>query len=172
MKDFAKDLVKDIVIAAAIAGAILFFIRPTIVKQTSMQNTMNPNDYLIMYKRAYIKKMPSRGDIIIFKSNMKDDNGKTKLLIKRAIGLPGDDIKISGGKVYINGKIYEESYLKDGITPGEINTKVPKNKLFVMGDNRVASLDSRYPEVGFVSKKALKGKVIIRLFPFDEIQRF
>ena len=70
------------------AGAVLYFIRPTIVKQTSMQSTMNPNDYLIMYRQAYRSKAPKRGDIIIFKSNLPDEEGKDKLLIKRVIGLP------------------------------------------------------------------------------------
>ena len=54
------DLLKDIVIAAIIAAAILFFIRPTVVKQTSMQSTLNPNDYLIMYKRAYVHHQSER----------------------------------------------------------------------------------------------------------------
>ena len=97
-------LLKDLVIAMVIAGAVLYFIRPTIVKQTSMQSTMNPNDYLIMYRQAYHSKAPKRGDIIIFKSELPDEEGTDKLLIKRVIGLPGDEIQIKNKKVYINGK--------------------------------------------------------------------
>ena len=102
-------LLKDLVIAMVIAGAVLYFIRPTIVKQTSMQSTMNPNDYLIMYRQAYRSKAPKRGDIIIFKSDLPDEEGKDKLLIKRVIGLPGDEIQIKNQKVYINGKKYKEN---------------------------------------------------------------
>ena len=102
-------LLKDLVIALVIAGAVLYFIRPTIVKQTSMQSTMNPNDYLIMYRQAYRSKAPKRGDIIIFKSDLPDEEGKDKLLIKRVIGLPGDEIQIKNQKVYINGKKYKYS---------------------------------------------------------------
>ena len=94
-------LLKDLVIAMVIAGAVLYFIRPTIVKQTSMQSTMNPNDYLIMYRQAYRSKAPERGDIIIFKSDLPDEEGKDKLLIKRVIGLPGDEIQIKNQKVKI-----------------------------------------------------------------------
>ena len=88
MSEFMKSLLKDILIAIVLATIILFFIRPTIVKQTSMQPTFNPNDYVILYKRAYAKKMPKRGDVIVFQSKLKDEKGKDKLLIKRVIGFP------------------------------------------------------------------------------------
>lgn len=166
------ELVKDLVIAIVIASAVLYFVRPTIVKQTSMQATMNPNDYLIMYRQAYRSKSPERGDIIIFQSELTDDEGNDKLLIKRVIGLPGDKIQIKNQKVYINGKEYEENYLKDGYTTGEGTWNVPKHQYFVMGDNRVVSVDSRYAEVGFVDKDQIEGKVLIRLFPFNKIKTF
>ena len=167
MSEFAKSLIKDIIVAAVLAAVILTFIRPTIVKQTSMQDTLNPNDYVIMARRAYAgDKEPKRGDIIIFKSELKDERGKDKLLIKRVIGLPGD------GSVYINGKEYREDYLKDGYTTGSVNKlKVPEGEYFAMGDNRVVSVDSRYSEVGCIKKSAIKGKAILRLFPFNKIKR-
>ena len=65
MEDIRKNLLIDIVIALILAAIVLFFIRPTVVKQTSMQDTLQPNDYLIMYKRAYVNKTPQRGDIVI-----------------------------------------------------------------------------------------------------------
>ena len=173
MSDFVKSLIKDIIVAAILAAVVISFVRPTIVKQTSMQDTLNPNDYIIMYRRAYSgDKEPKRGDIVILKSELQDENGKNKLLIKRVIGLPGDKITINDGKVYINDKEYDESYLKDGYTTGSVNNfKVPKGEYFVMGDNRVVSIDSRYSEVGCIKKDAIKGRAVLRLFPFTKIKK-
>lgn len=173
VSDFVKSLIKDIIVAAILAAVVISFVRPTIVKQTSMQDTLNPNDYIIMYRMAYSgDKEPKRGDIVIFKSELQDENGKNKLLIKRVIGLPGDKITINDGKVYINDKEYDESYLKDGYTTGSVNNfKVPKGEYFVMGDNRVVSIDSRYSEVGCVKKDAIRGRAVLRLFPFTKIKK-
>lgn len=168
-KKFVKELTSNVLIAAIIACAILFFIRPTIVKQTSMQDTLNPGDYLIMYQRAYSIKAPAYGDIIIFESNLKRSETKNKLLIKRVIGLPGDKIKVSANKVYRNGVELSEDYIRDGITPGEVDVQVPDNKCFVMGDNRVVSMDSRAEAIGCVDFDKIKGKAIIRLYPFNKI---
>lgn len=176
---FFKSLLIDVVIAAALAAVVLYFIRPTIVKQTSMEDTLHENDYMIMSRQAYRNHDPERGDIIIFQSELVDeDSGKDKLLIKRVIGLPGDQLSIIDNQLYINGEAYVEDYLKDGITPafdipaeGETYT-VPENSYFCMGDNRVGSVDSRRLEVGCVDRDLIKGKVVIRLFPFNKIQKF
>ena len=85
---------------------------------------------------------------------------------------------ISDGMVYINGEAYNEDYLKDGYTPafeipaeGESYT-VPEGTYFCMGDNRVGSVDSRRSEVGVIPEDSIKGKVVVRLFPFSKIRRF
>ncbi len=175
---FLKSLLVDLVIALVLAGLVLYFIRPTIVRQSSMEETLHENDYMIMAKQAYKDDTPERGDIVIFKSQLTDANGKDKLLIKRVIGLPGDELMIIDSQLYINGEKYEEDYLKDGITPagdlfaeGEVYT-VPDDCYFCMGDNRVHSIDSRSTSVGPVSSDLIQGKVVLRLFPFNKIQRF
>lgn len=176
---FFKSLIIDIVIAVALAAIVLFFIRPTIVKQSSMEDTLHENDYMIMYRQAYRSHTPERGDIIIFQSELYDeDSGDDKLLIKRVIGLPGEEISIVDNQLYINGEAYIEDYLKDGYTPafeipleGQTYT-VPDDHYFVMGDNRVGSIDSRYHEVGCVKSEQIEGKVVLRLFPFNKIRTF
>lgn len=175
-KGFFKSLLIDIVIAAALALIIINIIRPTIVQQTSMTNTLQPKDYLIMYKLAYTgDKMPKRGDIVIFESELEDEKGKNKLLIKRVIGLPGDKLMIKDDQLYLNGKAYHEDYLRDGVTDsrdylteGKTLT-VPDNEFFCMGDNRLGSEDSRNLDVKTVPKDKIVGRAVFRLFPFNKI---
>jgi len=167
-KENVKELTRDVVIAIAIAFAIGIFIRPTLVQETSMEPNIYPNDYLIMSKQSYTFGEMHRGDVIIFKSDLETENHHKKLLIKRVIGLPGDVITITGGNVWINGSRVKENYIAEGGTPGDIyNLVVPKGKLFVMGDHRVVSIDSR--KLGCINQDRVKGKAVFRLYPFNKI---
>ncbi|HKK95689.1 MAG TPA: signal peptidase I [Anaerovoracaceae bacterium] len=164
-----KEWIKDILIALVIAIIVLQFIKPTIVKESSMEPTLYENNYILLNRQAYAFDEPNRGDIIVFKSEILDKNGNKKWLIKRIVGIPGDVITIANGKVQINGKLFEEDYLKDGVTDGElIGYEVPSDEYFVMGDNRLVSLDSRYDEVGTVEKDRITGKAFFRLYPVGE----
>lgn len=164
-----KEWIIDIIIAVVIALVIVQFIRPTIVKQTSMEPNFIQNDYLFCSKMSYkFGHEPQKGDVIIFHSDLTTDDGKKKLLIKRVIGVGGDEISIHDGKVYINGKEDMQSYTKDGVTDGEMDVTVPKGKLFCMGDNRLDSVDSRSEEVGVVDMSQVAGKVVFRVFPFSK----
>lgn len=163
--------IKDIVIAVILALIIYQFITPTIVQEHSMENTLNNNDYLILWKLPYtLGQEPDYGDIIVFKSDMYTDNGSQKLLIKRVIGRGGDTVAVREGVVYRNGEALDEPYTKDGYTSGAMDeTVVPEGDLFVLGDNRAVSVDSRSPEVGFVESERVVGKAVLRLFPFSQI---
>lgn len=168
VKSGVLEFVRDIAIAVCIAFLVTLVIKPTIVKEESMEPNFYNNDYLFVYKLAYHNKTPERGDVIIFKSDLKTSSGKSKLLIKRVIAVPGDTISISDGNVYINGKKDKSSYTKDGYTNGTLQpTKIPKGKLFCMGDNRLVSRDSRDSAVGLVSTDSVVGKVVFRLFPLS-----
>lgn len=162
--------IRDIIIAIVIAFVISQFITPTIVQEHSMDDTLHNNDYLILWKMAYRSSEPSYGDIVVFKSSLLDDNGKEKLLIKRVVAKSGDTIAVKDGYVYRNGKQLMETYTKDGYTNGGIDeTVVPDGKLFLLGDNRIVSIDSRDPSVGFVDEDLLVGKAVLRLYPFSKM---
>lgn len=104
------ELIKDIVIAVVIAFIIVQFIKPTIVMESSMEPNFYERDYLLVSRMAYkFDKMPQKGDVIIFKSDLETENGKKKLLIKRVIGLPGDEISIHDGMVSVNGELDDQS---------------------------------------------------------------
>lgn len=166
-----KEFIKDVLIAIVIVVAITAVIKPTIVKESSMEPTLYENNYLFVNKLSYITKdHPKYEDIIVFESDLeKDDGSGKKLLIKRVIGVEGDVITISDGIVYRNGHPLEEQYTLEGYTSGEVyDYLVPEDEVFVMGDNRSVSLDSRDPSVGTVDEDDIMGKAFIRLYPFSE----
>ena len=78
-------------------------------------------------------------------------------------------MKIKNSKVYVNGEEIDEPYIGDEITEGDIDTVVPEGSVFVLGDNRDISLDSRYDDVGFINESDILGKVFLRLYPFNKI---
>ena len=127
------------------------------------------NDYLIINRMAYKLGKPKDGDIIVFKTDLLQDNGKQKDLVKRVIATEGQHIKIEDSKVYVDDKLLDEPYIHDNYTSGDIDMIIPEGEVFAMGDNREKSLDSRYEEVGLVQEKDIMGKVMIRLFPFNKI---
>lgn len=134
-----------------------------------MNTTLNDKDYLVVNKLAYLNKDPKRGDIIVFRSNLVDNEGSDKDLIKRVIGLPEEKLKIKRGKVYVNN---EEVYMHNIYTSGDIEIIVPQNKIFVMGDNRKDSVDSRNKEVGPINIDDIVGKVFCRLYPLENFRIF
>lgn len=154
-----KQWIRDIGLAMLLVLAITTFIKPTIVHGTSMNPTLQDGDYLLVSKQAYTFDEPERGEIIIFP--VGEDN---KLYIKRVIGLPGDVITIKNGEVYINGKVDAQNYTLDGYTSGNIDELVvPDGEVFVLGDNRLNSIDSR--EIGTQEIEDVKGVAFVRLWP-------
>ena len=172
MNENLKEWIRDLAFAVLIAFLVLQFIMPTVVRESSMENTLIENDYLIVSKKAYkIFGDCERGDIIVFQSRIPLGNGtdEKKLLVKRIVAVGGDSISISGGKVYVNGEEIKEDFLKDGYTNGEMSEiRIPEGYLFCMGDNRLVSRDSRDSSVGLVSEDDVKGKVVFRLYPFSK----
>ncbi len=156
---FIFDMVETLVLAV-----VLYFVIQTLtarikVESTSMVPTLHANDYVVVNKLAYKFGQPHRGDIIVFKY----PPDPTQIpYIKRVIGLPGDQVRISGGKVYINGVLLNEPYLRVSTNQGGEWT-VPAGNLFVLGDNRNGSSDSR--AFGWVPLSDVIGKAEVIYWP-------
>lgn len=164
------EMVKTVAVAIVIALIITAFFDPTLVKGYSMYPTIQPNNFLVINKIPYMNGEPKHGEIVVFKAEIATLGDSEKDLIKRVIGVAGDKIYISNGTVYRNGEALKESYIYMGTTPGDMaEITVEKGKIFVMGDNRPVSLDSRDKRLGQVDVKAVLGRADIRLFPFNEI---
>jgi signal peptidase I len=121
-------------------------------------------------KQSYRFGEPESGDIIVFHTDLIQANGDEKLLIKRIIGIPGDRISIINGQVFRNNEPLEEAYTLEGYTATDMEEiTIPEDSIFVMGDNRQNSIDSRDDSVGFIAIDQILGKAVFRLYPFDNI---
>ncbi len=125
-----------------------------------METTVFPNDLVMVDKISYHLHEPRRGDVIIFwPPGMTTDDP----YIKRVIGLPGETVEAKDGKVYVNGKVVSEPYLHGYVMADFGPTVVPQGQLFVMGDNRAVSLDSRV--FGTVPMKSIIGRAMFAYWP-------
>ncbi|MDD4285619.1 MAG: signal peptidase I [Eubacteriales bacterium] len=171
LSENAKEWVKDILVAIVVSIVILQFIKPTIVREHSMEDTLKENDYILLSRQAYtLFGEPEQGDIVVFKSALTMPNGQEKLLVKRIIAVSGDTIAIEDGWVILNGEALQEPYTKDGYTASDMEeVTVPEDYLFAMGDNRQNSMDSRDCRIGMIPLDAVVGKAFFRLYPFHHI---
>ncbi|WP_058305830.1 signal peptidase I [Gracilibacillus massiliensis] len=150
-----------------------FLITPSVVKGESMMPNLEDGDRIILSKISHI----DRFDEIAFEAPDTNDN-----YVKRVIGFPGDSIEMIDDQLYINGTLYEEVYLnefKSTLAIGDQLTndftlkdltgheQVPEGKLFVLGDNRRVSKDSR--QFGFIDEESVIGDVKLRIWPIDSI---
>jgi len=144
-----------------------FIAQLAITRGSSMNNTLDNGDFLIVEKiHKTFHLNYKRFDVII----MKSDNPKEPFYVKRIIGLPGEQIKISKGKIYINGTILEEDYGKEIMKEGgmaESKYSIDEDSYFVVGDNRNNSYDSRF--FGAVHKNEIIGKAIFDISKFKTL---
>lgn len=163
------EWIKTIGLALIIAYIIThYIIINAVVPSDSMETTIMTGDRLITNRLAYTFKDPERGDIIVFPYPDDED----VLFVKRVIGLPGETVTIEDGNVYIDGELLEEDYVSSDIIDKTRNSGpyvVPEDSVFVMGDNRLMSKDSRYWENKYVSEDKILGKVLFRYFPLPKI---
>ncbi len=165
-KSFLSYLHDVVYFVSAILVIFLLLFRAVIVSGTSMNNTLYNGDYLILAGNLLYRN-PKPGDIIVA-SKKNFENGTP--IVKRVIATEGQevDIDFATGTVYVDGKALEEDYILDRTCLAEGVTfpqKVEKGCLFVMGDNRMNSKDSRSPEIGQIDRREVLGKVLFLIFP-------
>lgn len=161
--DFLLWLTIFVVLALAVR---MFVFEPVQVDGDSMYPTLLHGERMFVEKITYLVERPQRGDIIICRYPNYIEN-----CVKRVIGLPGDRVAVTGGVVYINGEALEESgYWQGEIWQDVAEVMVPENCVFVMGDNRNFSTDSREVSVGPIPYSQVVGKVHSVIWPLGEIR--
>lgn len=164
--DWIQCLISALIICVLV---FVFFIRVIDVVGTSMLPTLQHGNKMLVSGFLY---KPKQGDIVVFKTDSYDPD---KALVKRVIAVGGDDINIDfdNGIVYVNGEPIDEPYINE-LTKTKLDfigpKEVPEGCVFVMGDNRNASTDSRDSRISMVDSRLILGKVYFVLFPLDDFR--
>ena len=159
------QIVVTLVFAAVVA---LMLFQTVTMQENSMEPTISVGDRFFINKAVYKFSSPERGDLIVFRTNASDD---AALHISRVIGLPGETIQISDGKVLINGEVYEENGNFPDISNGGLaadSVSLESGEYFVLGDNRNNSEDSRYGDIGNINRKYIVGKLWFTISPREK----
>ena len=164
------EMVEVFVVSASIFVVVyLFLMQPHQVKGSSMFPTFKDGEYVLTDKVTYRTRLPTYGDVVVFKAPINENFD----FIKRVIGIPGDRVMVTGGKAYVNGKSLPETYLPPEYTtsPGQflqngVEYTVPVGAVFVMGDNRDHSSDSR--DWGPVPDQNIIGRAFFRYWPANK----
>lgn len=162
----------DFIIYLVTMLLVLFSVRafvgePLRVDGISMHDTLVDGERMVVEKMTYLVDEPARGDIIVCHSDLLGQ------VVKRVIGLPGETIQVVGGVTYINGEPYQENYILEPMSPWRdmpFPATVPEGSVFVMGDNRNDSVDSRIERVGCIPYHDIFGRVIGVMWPPSRIR--
>ncbi len=155
---------RDLIIAVAIAGFIILFLyQPVKVEGNSMQPNLEDQERIFINKFVYRLEPIARGDVVVFRY----PRDPSKSYIKRVVGVPGDRIRVSAGRVYLNGELLREDYVAtDPSDPRSyLEVTVPAGAYYVMGDHRMMSNDSR--EFGPVQERFIYGKAVFVYWPVE-----
>lgn len=186
------ESIKTIGLSVVLAIGIRQFVAEArYIPSGSMLPTLQINDRLIIDKLGYKFKEPERGDIVVFNPTNELKEQYKDAFIKRIVGVPGDEVKLQDGKVYLNGKVIEETYVASDLNPAEHEARninhqqtridvcppekrflskpvtVPPDSYLVMGDNRNHSYDGRC--WGLVPFENIIGRAIFRFWPLDSV---
>lgn len=164
MKTSAKEWLSALAEALLILLILYLFLWPVKIHGNSMEPNFSENDRILICRTMTLGGFYDKGDVVVFQQHIE---GEDKNLIKRVIATQGDRVQIENGTVSVNETPLAEAYTQ-GETLENLDVIVPESALFVLGDNREHSTDSR--DFGVISKKQLKGKLLFRVFPFSKIK--
>jgi signal peptidase I len=164
LKGLVREALETVLPALVIVLVInMFLAQATRVEGQSMEPSLHDNQRLIIEKVSYYVHPPRRGDIIV----LRLPNRRSDPLIKRVIGVPGETVEIRDGRVFIDGEALDEPYLNVSTYAGLAPEVVPDDQVFVLGDNRGFSNDSR--AFGFVPFSDIVGRAWFRYWPLDDV---
>ena len=170
IKEFFKDTFKYIIFIVVILFIAIYVVGLQQVVGPSMSPTLENGDVLILDKANYRFFDVKKGDVIALYSS------KSKYLIKRVVGMPGEYVEFKNNQLYINNIPLEEEYLGDSVITEDFSIRelgyetIPEDMYLVLGDNRGDSSDSRDPEIGLIKKSDILGKVRFRIWPLNKIK--
>ncbi len=169
--EFLKDSLGFIILIVAVFLIAMYVVGLQQVVGPSMEPTLNDQDVLLISKIHYAVFNVKRNDIVAI------DSLDNKYLIKRVIGMPGENVEYKNNLLYINGESFEETLYEDMVTEDfKLSDmgydEIPEDHYLVLGDNRGNSLDSRDESVGLVSKDEIIGKTIVRIWPLNGFKIF
>ncbi len=153
------------------AWLVTMFFRPITADGAAMLPGVKDGEVIIVVNHTYSAKRgtPDFGQVVAFRDDFISEGEEGENTIRRVIGLPGDEIEIRDGSVYRNGELLSEEYIT-GTTEGEVGPiTIPEDEVFVLGDNREESIDSRDPRVGSLKMKAIRGYCAVTVWPLSEI---
>ena len=165
--DEAKDWIISIIVALVLSFIIRqFIVELYIVDGPSMRPTLQSGERLVVNKFIYRTRNPEKGEIVVFKY----PSDPSRDFIKRVIAVPGDSIEIKNHDVYVNDVLLSEPYILEPTLSEYPRAVVPEGTVFVMGDNRNNSEDSRFADVGFVPYDLIKGKAMVVFWPLADFK--
>lgn len=188
----AVAAVRELLVLLAVAAVLAFLLRTFVVQifyipSSSMEPTLAVDDRIMVEKLTYRLRPPRAGEIVVFADDAAQARSEgapflravgqflgvvpmdARDLVKRVIGVGGDVVTIGAGVVSVNGEPIDEPYVLNA-NPGSYGPyEVPAGELFVLGDNRPGSADSRFPSLGFVDADDVVGRMVATIWPLDSL---